>query len=166
MHLEHESLEISYCVWACVCVRARVFVCVVSVCCVCVVCVCRVCCVCCSAGPLDNSGQLRGGKFGSRVVTENELVAMVREIEREDLINIFTVGACLCACLSVLSTCPVYLSCPVLSVCLTVLSCLSTCLPGCLCLPGCSKRLGLSIGMGMVAYVYLVTTVARVSLSV
>lgn len=44
-------------------------------------------------GPLDNSGQLRGGKFGSRVVTENELVAMVREIEREDLINIFTDNA-------------------------------------------------------------------------
>lgn len=43
-------------------------------------------------GPLDNKGQLRGGKFGSRVVTENELVAMVNEIEREDLINIFTVG--------------------------------------------------------------------------
>lgn len=44
-------------------------------------------------GPLDNKGQLRGGKFGSRVVTENELVAMVKEIEREDLINIFTDNA-------------------------------------------------------------------------
>jgi len=44
-------------------------------------------------GPLDNKGQLRGGKFGCRVVTENELVAMVKEIEREDLINIFTDNA-------------------------------------------------------------------------
>ena len=41
-------------------------------------------------GPLDESGSLRGGRFGSHAVTDFELACMVRDVEREDLLSVFT----------------------------------------------------------------------------
>ena len=41
-------------------------------------------------GPLDESGKLRGGRFGSHTVTDFEVANMVADVERQDLLSVFT----------------------------------------------------------------------------
>ena len=63
------------------CVRAGVRACM---------CCGILCCLCGRYGPLDEGGKLRGGRFGAHAVTEFELACMVRDVEREDLLSVFT----------------------------------------------------------------------------
>jgi hypothetical protein len=44
-------------------------------------------------GPLTPSGQLTGGKRGGRGLTEPELTSMIRNLEREDLLAVYTGGS-------------------------------------------------------------------------
>ena len=41
-------------------------------------------------GPLDGKGHLRGGRFGSHAVTDFEVVQMIADVERQDLLSVFT----------------------------------------------------------------------------
>ena len=41
-------------------------------------------------GPLDDQGRLRGGKYGSHVVSEAELKCMVKEVYVDDLMRVYT----------------------------------------------------------------------------
>ena len=40
-------------------------------------------------GPLAEDGTLRGGRQGSRIVSHMELEAMIQEMQREDILQVY-----------------------------------------------------------------------------